>query len=89
VRVAYSIRSGNPLGKYHPADFKLEEAPISIASTGLTLTHCSGERQRTNELLADVNAGDFSLTITGFDENRDLFVRVTVPKEVSDDDQAA
>jgi hypothetical protein len=88
VRVAYAIRSGNPLTKYHPADFELDKDPISITSTGMTLTHRPGDKKRPNELIADVTDKNFLLSVTGFDENRDLFVRVTVPKEDADDGQA-
>ena len=86
IKVAYSIRSGNPLKKYHKADFELDKAPITVGSDlkGITLVS-----QFANGLQAEVTAADFMLSVDGFDENRDLFVKVTVPLEESDGDQAA
>jgi hypothetical protein len=86
IKVAYSIRRGNPLTKWFKADFELDKAPISLGSDlkGITVLSRSG-----NEITAEVTETDFLLSLSGFDENRDLFVKVTVPQEVSDGDQAA
>ena len=85
IKVAYSIRSGNPLKKSHKADFELDKAPITVGSDikGITLLSRSA-----NEIQAEVTETDFLLSVTGFDENRDLFVKVTVPQEESASDQA-
>ena len=84
--MAYSIRSGNPLKKYHQADFELDKKPITVGDDikGIKLTAVSG-----NQMQADVTDQDFLLSVTGFDENRDLFVKVTVPQEENDGDQTA
>src|SRR5207237_66968 len=81
IKMAYSIRSGNPLKKLHKADFELDKAPFNIGSDnkGIMLLTRSG-----NEIRAEVTETDFLLSVTGFDENRDLFVKVTVPQEESD-----
>ncbi len=86
IKVAYSIRSGNPLKKYHQADFELDKKPITVGDDlkGITLTAVSG-----NQMQADVTDQDFLLSVTGFDENRDLFVKITVPQEETDGDQTA
>jgi hypothetical protein len=86
IQVAYSIRSGNPLKKWNKADFELDKAPITLGNDlkGITVLSQSG-----NEIKAEVTETDFLLSVTGFDENRDLFVKVTVPQEESDGDQAA
>lgn len=86
IKVAYSIRSGNPIKKYHKADFELDKAPITVGGDlkGITLVSRSA-----NRLQAEVTEADFMLSVDGFDENRDLFVKVTVPQEESDGDQAA
>ena len=86
IQVAYSIRSGNPLKKWHKADFELDRAPITLGSDlkGIAVLSRSG-----NEITAEVTETDFLLSVTGFDENRDLFVKVTVPPEENDGDQAA
>ena len=86
IKVAYSIRSGNPLKKYHKADFELDKPPIVLGSDvkGIKILAQSG-----NEMEAEVTQADFQLSLIGFDENRDLFVKVTVPQEENDGDQAA
>jgi hypothetical protein len=89
IRVAYEIRAGNPLRKYHPADFELDKSPISVTPKGMTLTFRPGDDKPGNEIEAEVTDRDFLLTVTGFDENRDVFVKVTVPQEDADGDQAA
>jgi hypothetical protein len=85
IKVAYSIRSGNPLKKYHKADFELGKGGVNIGSDlkGINLLSRSG-----NEIQTEVTDTDFLLSVSGFDENRDLFVKVTVPQEESDGDQA-
>ena len=82
IAVAYDRRRGNPLKKYVSADFRLNEAPIQIAVSGAKL----GERQL-NRLFVKITQPDFQVSVTGFDENRDLFVDVKA-KEVEDDSQA-
>jgi hypothetical protein len=88
IKVAYSIRSGNPLKKWHKVDFEVDKTPIVVGELrDVTLLSQSG-----NEIKAEVTGADFLLSVTGFDENRDLFVKVTVPqeeKEESDGDPAA
>lgn len=72
VRVAYDIRQGNPLKKYHEADFRLEHAPIKIEKmSGVEIRRCSG-----NELSFEIIDASFNLTVGGFDQNRDLYVNV-------------
>ncbi|HID24527.1 MAG TPA: hypothetical protein EYP14_19310 [Planctomycetaceae bacterium] len=80
IQVAYDVRRGNPLAKYHPADFELDKRPIKLKPKprGIRVLECTG-----NSILAQVIKPDFSLHVTGFDENRDLYVKVT-PRERSD-----
>lgn len=82
VAVAYDRRRGSALGKYAPADFKVNEAPIRVEVEGGKIT----EKQK-NRLVVRVTEPDFKVTVTGFDENRDLFVDVDA-KEAPDDSQA-
>ncbi len=89
IRVAYVIRSGNPLNKYDPADFELDKGPIAVEHKGMDLTFGASDKKQGNEIQAQVTDKDFLLKVTGFDENRDLFVKVTVPQEETDGDQAA
>ncbi|HUA68045.1 MAG TPA: hypothetical protein VMA13_05810, partial [Candidatus Saccharimonadales bacterium] len=83
IRAAYDVRRGNPLGKYHPADFKIGSGGVRIAEqNGLRVA----ERDD-NRLLVEILDADFCVTVAGFDEKRDVFVNVKM-KEGADDTQA-
>lgn len=77
IRVAYDIRRGNPLKKYNSSDFEVNKFPITLvpAPQGLEIVE-----QQENRIVARVSDPDFRIHVKGFDERRDLFVRVT-PKE--------
>jgi len=81
VYVAYDVRKGNPLTKYDLSDFRLDQMPIKIKkpSRGLNLT-----RIHHNTIMADVTKDDFELLVTGFDRNRDLYVKVIVSEGKDD-----
>jgi hypothetical protein len=79
VLVAYDLRKGNPLLKYHPSDFKLENLPINYKDS---LKGIVVHKVENNQMLIQVTDPDFQLVIKGFDERRDLFVKV---EEVQDD----
>ena len=81
IFVAYDRRRGSPLKKYVPADFRINEAPIKIENDAAKVV----ERQN-NRLVVNIQKPEFSITVTGFDENRDLFLDVQA-KEASDDPQ--
>jgi hypothetical protein len=70
LAVAYDCSRGQPLKKWDPLDFNLLQMPRSV--NGLRVLRCSG-----NELVARHEAPTFRLDITGFDVNRDLFVRIS------------
>jgi hypothetical protein len=82
VAIAYDRRRGSALGKYSTADFKVNEAPIRVEVEGGKITE-----KQLNRLVVRVTEPDFKVTVTGFDENRDLFVDVDA-KEAADDSQA-
>jgi len=83
ISVAYDIRKGNPLRKYHPADFDLGREPIrQAANAGLSVSSAEG-----NRMLVAIGEPDFLLDVTGFDADRDLYVKAVV-KEAADVDQA-
>jgi hypothetical protein len=82
IQVAYDVRRGNPLTKYHFADFDLSKAPI----------HCDRHNgaleinfSDTNRMLVAVREREFQLDVTGFDTNRELYVRAETRDEVADD----
>ncbi len=70
LRTAYDVRRGNAMNRYRPEDFKLDNASIHIDAKGLDILDC-GE----NRILVAIKDKDFGLTVSGFDENRDLVVR--------------
>lgn len=80
IHVAYDVRRGNPLRKYHPADFDLNRAPITRQVRGVEIKSTVA-----NRMLALVTNADFSLEVAGFDTDRDLYVRAD-PKEAADVD---
>lgn len=71
VKIAYDTRRGNPLKKYETMDFELDKGSISISQDGLCVTDITG-----NQLIARIKNKDFNLAIRGFDEHRDLYVKV-------------
>jgi hypothetical protein len=79
IWVAYDVMRGDPLAKYSPLDFQLDKAPIRVDLVGVTI-----RRRENNVLVADVQKEDFRITVLGFDERRDLYVKVDL-EEVADD----
>ncbi|HNQ24912.1 MAG TPA: hypothetical protein PKK06_17680 [Phycisphaerae bacterium] len=82
IRVAYDVRRGNPLRKYHAADFDLGRSPIRY---DMELKGIDVKRAIGNRMLVAVECPDFNLNVTGFDPDRDLYVRAMV-KEAADVD---
>jgi hypothetical protein len=82
IQVAYDMRKGNPLTKYHPSDFMLEREPIRYCDSikGVSVVNVEN-----NHMLVDVLDPDFQLSAAGFDEKRDLFVKVYVVDEAQND----
>lgn len=76
IAFAYDLRSGDPLAKYHPADFRLKELPRSIEGA-------ASESILDNILVIRATQPEFRIEVTGFDRNRDLFVRVREREAVS------
>ena len=70
VLVAYDRRGGSPLKKYSTEDFRLDQNPIRIESRNATT-----EIRDANHLLIYPLADEFSVVVTGFDVNRDLFLQ--------------
>jgi len=80
IRVAYSVRRGSPLRRYSKADFAVDEPPVQMDPPphNIGVLECAENRIR-----VAIRDPDFSLHVTGFDERRDLYVRV-VAKENAD-----
>lgn len=76
VQVAYEVRQGNPLKRYHPDDFDLGHVPILIEHEGVRRLRSTGCRM---DFVAEEPA--FKVKVIGFDSNRDLRVRVEAAEE--------
>jgi hypothetical protein len=76
IETAYDVRRGNPFRKYDRADFDLQEPSFAIEAQGIEIRERGG-----NRLLIDVRERGFELTVTGFDEDRDVCVSVQVKEE--------
>lgn len=72
IQVAYDTEHGSPLSKYHPADFDLNEDVLIVDSIG-----CHIVEKGFNQLRVKVLEDEFSISVCGFDGQRDLFVRAT------------
>ena len=70
IFVAYDRRSGSPLRKYSTTDFRLDAAPVLIKAQNAIF-----QITEPNHLIIFPQKPDFSLIVTGFDLNRDLFVQ--------------
>jgi hypothetical protein len=73
VSAAYDLSSGNPLKRWNSLDFDFrhEDKRLTKRLKGATIRLEQG-----NILTLKINSESFSLSIDGFDRNRDLLVRV-------------
>jgi len=72
IRMAYEVRRGNPLKKFKRSDFSLLDGRVTIA-----LENAEAIATEDNRLVIRPKSRDFAASVTGFDSNRNLFVRVT------------
>lgn len=71
VIIAYMVAKGNPLKNYSKYDFDLAKTPIKVTSSGVNNLDI-----KENKLSFSVNPeSDFSVEISGFDTERDLFIK--------------
>jgi len=78
IRVAYEVRRGNPFRRYDPRDFNLNLPPIVITAEGVRVLRVDG-----NTLDFAVDEDDFTISVKGFDQRRDLAVSVTAAETTS------
>lgn len=71
IAVAYDVRRGSALARYHPADFRLDDAERVVE-----LRDAEMVEKASNRLRVRILGPDFHVGVTGFDPNRDLYVRV-------------
>lgn len=76
MEMAYDVRQGNPFRLYKPYDFDLEKTPIKIEGVALTYRIV-----KPNGLKVTTEQSSFQLTITGFDLNRDLKIKIVTPQD--------
>ena len=76
VLVAYDRRGGSPLRKYSTTDFRLDEDPIRVEARNATI-----EILGPNQLIVHPLSDEFSVVVTGFDQNRDLFIQAKNSQE--------
>lgn len=72
VTVAYGVRKGNAFRRYQLADFSVDKVPIRIVAENAIVDAPIGNRLE----ISSMSAG-FRVSVTGFDEERDLEVRAT------------
>lgn len=70
IEVAYARSRGDPFARYSPTDFQFDMEPITLESPGVELTQVTK-----NRIVARVTNLKFHITVTGFDQNRDIRVR--------------
>ncbi len=74
VKVAYDVATGDPFKKYSPLDFKLGNKSLAV-----TLTEDSGTvlSKKQNTLRFHVERVPFQISVVGFDDNRDLKIKLS------------
>ncbi len=78
IRVAYDIRRGNPLKRYRPEDFSVDQEPIRLdpEPKRLNIVRRSG-----NRIVVAVQDPDFALHVIGFDKRRQVYVRAVARED--------
>lgn len=84
VSVAYDVRRGNPLSKYDVADFRLGTAGVEVSMQGARIADLSN-----NTFRIVPEREDFEVSVTGFDQNRDIHVATRATYRTEDEGDAA
>lgn len=81
VQLAYDVRRGNALKRYSKQDFEVFKGSVRLTepAVGLDVSDVAG-----NEFCITVTSPAFALKVIGFDEARDLVVRVTEPRDAAE-----
>lgn len=83
LRCAYDIRSGDALKRWHPADFEIGTSQVPVACEGAVVL----KEARGNWLLLHVKEPEFRVSVTGFDPDRDIYIRADVREPSNADSQ--
>jgi hypothetical protein len=84
ICVAYDIRRGNPLHKFHPADADLRALKHETNDGSVTVDSVTADARKGVIIDVTLNKPDFRLDYTGFDADRDLYVKADELKEAAD-----
>lgn len=72
LKMGYDVPRGNPIKSYQELDFDIAKSPIVISSSGVYFT-----KKEKNVLEFDiVDQSYFEIQLTGFDEKRDLYLKL-------------
>lgn len=72
LKLGYDVPRGNPIKSYQELDFDVAKSPISIESSGVYFT-----KKEKNEMEFNIeDKSHFEIVLTGFDEKRDLFLKL-------------
>ena len=93
IQVAYATRGTNPLKDWKEFDFALDKSPIKIVNKGMDffiapkIKDKKSYIQKKNTIKAVIKSNDFCLELSGFDDKRDLYVKVLLnfKEELNDD----
>lgn len=72
LKLGYDVPRGNPIKSYQELDFDIAKSPIVVQSKGVYFT-----KKEKNELEFEIeDSAQFEIKLTGFDEKRDLFLKL-------------
>jgi len=71
IKLGYRTSRGDSISKYEKLDFDINELPIKISFSGLTIL-----KSIENEIGFKVNNDNFDLEVAGFDPRRDLVIKL-------------
>ena len=86
IRLAYDIRRGNPLAKFHPADADLRALEQETNDGSVTVDSVTAEAKKGLIIDVTLHKPEFRLDYTGFDADRDLYVKADELKDAADVD---
>ena len=75
VAVAYDVIEGNPLKQFDALDFDFRSSELQMTSSGADMVATAP-----NFLAVQVTSAAFEISVSGFDEKRDIFVKVAVER---------
>lgn len=74
--VAYGVARGSAFAKWSPLDFKLEDKPINVSSSGVEIIRKTGK-----VISFKVTDSEFELKVWGFDDLRDVELDIRVQEK--------